>query len=66
MVRMNKYETERNVLMVFFVTQDHATLQIDGLRRQIRKQDKKQQVRMQEVKDLIREQLKDQATKQMK
>ena len=40
-------------------------MQIEDMRRRIRKQDKKTQIRMQEVKDLIQAQLKDQATRQL-
>ncbi|GJE91393.1 hypothetical protein PsYK624_075430 [Phanerochaete sordida] len=42
-----------------------AAAQIEGMRKQIRRQDKQTQARMQEVKDLIQAQLKDQATRQL-
>lgn len=45
--------------------QQHAATQIQSLRHQIRKQDKKQEVRMQEVRALIQDQLKEQIVRDM-
>lgn len=47
-------------------TLNHASAQIQSMRHQIRKQDKKQEARVQEVKTLIQVQLKDQIAKDMK
>ncbi|KAH8087856.1 hypothetical protein BXZ70DRAFT_955416 [Cristinia sonorae] len=46
-------------------TMQHAATQIQGLRHQIRKQDRKQEVRMQEVRSLIQDQLKEQIARDM-
>lgn len=43
----------------------HAATQIQSLRHQIRKQDKKQEVRMQEVRALIQDTLKEQIVRDM-